>query len=174
MLSENTEDGSEQPLALACVLCSHMPSPHIQKIHLCSDTAFLTSLIQAYLLWQLSFLQHVYVAVMQLSGYSIFHKCQDHWRWTSFFLFSLFTLFFFFFFFSFLFVEQLRLGFISHAVTSVTSWWHSHKTDHRTWENGVKDSGIKWCYTTWTTHVGLMSYIWLFRVGCTVVSTDHE
>ena len=35
------------------------------------------------------------------------------------FYFLLFTLFHFFF--SFLFLEQLRLGFISHAVTSVTS-----------------------------------------------------
>ena len=42
------------------------------------------------------------------------------------FLFSLFTLFYFpfsfsFLFFSILFLEQLRLGFISHTVTSVTS-----------------------------------------------------
>ena len=36
------------------------------------------------------------------------------------------------FFFYFLFLEQLGLGLISHAVTSVTTWWHSHKTDHRT------------------------------------------
>jgi len=85
-----------------------------------------------------------------------------------------FILFFFFFFFSFLFLEQLGLGIISHAVTSVTSWWHSHKTDHGTWENGVEGSGIKWRHITWTTHVGLMSYTWSFRVGCTVVSADHE
>ena len=32
-----------------------------------------------------------------------------------------FILFFLFFFFYFLFLEQLGLGFISHAVTSVTS-----------------------------------------------------
>jgi len=31
----------------------------------------------------------------------------------------------------------------------------------------------RWCHTTWTPHVGLMNYTWLFRVGCTVVSTDH-
>ena len=44
------------------------------------------------------------------------------------FIFSL-TLFFFFFFFifHFLFLEQLGLGFISHAVTSVTNQWHSHR-----------------------------------------------
>ena len=35
------------------------------------------------------------------------------------FLFFIFT--FFFFYFIFLFLEQLGLGFISHAVTSVTS-----------------------------------------------------
>ena len=90
------------------------------------------------------------------------------------FLFSLYFIFFFFFFFSFLFLEQLRLGFICHTVTSVTSWWRSHKTDHGTWKNGVEGSGIKWRHTTWTTCVGLMSYTWSFRVGCTVVSTDHE
>ena len=67
------------------------------------------------------------------------------------FLFSLFTLFYFSsfsFLFYFLFLEQLRLGLISHAVTSVTSWWYSHKTDYGTWENGVEGSGIKWHYTT--------------------------
>ena len=89
------------------------------------------------------------------------------------FLFSLYFIFILFFSY-FLFLEQLGLGFISHAVTSVTSWWHSHKTDHKTWENEVEDSGIKWCHTTWTTHVGLMLYTWSFRVGCTVVSMDHE
>ena len=49
MLSENTEDGSEQLLASACVLCYYIPSPHIQKIHLPGDTAFSMSLIQVYL-----------------------------------------------------------------------------------------------------------------------------
>jgi len=42
--------------------------------------------------------------------------CQDHRQWTL-FLFSLFTLFYF----SFLFLEQLGLESISHAVTSVTN-----------------------------------------------------
>jgi len=37
------------------------------------------------------------------------------------FIFYLFTLFYFYFYFIFLFLEQLGLGFISHAVTSVTS-----------------------------------------------------
>ena len=98
-------------------------------------------------------------------------KCQDCWQWTL-FLFSLFTLFYFSFTFSFLFLflEQLRLGFISHAVTSVTSWWHSHKTG----KNGVEGSGIKWCHTTWTTYISLISYTWSFRIGCIVVSIDHE
>ena len=90
---------------------------------------------------------------------------------------SLFTLFYFiflfFFLFNFLFLEQLVLGVISHAVTSVTNWWHSHKTDHRTWENEVEGSRTKWRHTAWTTHAGLMLYSWLFRVGCTVASTDH-
>ena len=54
---------------------------------------------------------------------------------------SLFIFIFILFYFSiFLFLEQLGLGFISHAVTSVTTWWHSHKTDHETWENLVEDS----------------------------------
>jgi len=57
------------------------------------------------------------------------------------FLFSLFTLFYFYFIF--LFLEQFGLGLISHTVTSVTSLWQSHKTDHGTWENGVEGSGIK-------------------------------
>ena len=96
-----------------------------------------------------------------------------------FILFSLFTLFyfsflFFFFLFNFLFLEQLRLGFISHAVTSVTNWWHSHKTDHKTWEKEVEGSRTKWRHTAWMTYAGLMLYSWSFRVGYTVASTDHE
>ena len=63
------------------------------------------------------------------------------------FRFSFYFIFPFSFFFYFLFLEQLGLGFISHAVTSVTGWWHSHKTDHRTWGNKVEGSRIKWCYT---------------------------
>ena len=102
------------------------------------------------------------------------HWCQDHWWWTLFyFLFSLYFTFLFLLLFTFLFLEQLGLGFISHAVTSVTNWWRSHKTDHRAWKNKVKGSGTKWHHTAWTTHAGLMLYSWSFRVGCTVASTDH-
>ena len=74
------------------------------------------------------------------------------------FSFSLFYLIFLFFsfLFYFLFLEQLGLGVISHAVTSVTNWWHSHKTNHRTWENGVEGTRIKWRHTAWTTHASLM------------------
>ena len=102
------------------------------------------------------------------------HPCQDHWQWTSFFIFYFLFSLYFIFLLLFLFLEQLGLGFISHSVTSVTSWWHSHKTDHGTWKDGVEGSEIKWCHTTRTTHVGLMLYTWSFRVGFTVVSTDHE
>ena len=80
---------------------------------------------------------------------------------------------YFIFSFLFLFLEQLGLGVISHAVTSVTNWWRSHKTDHDTWENEVEGTRIKWRHTAWTTYAGLMQYSWLFRVGCTVVSMDH-
>ena len=83
--------------------------------------------------------------------------CQDRWWWTLFyFLFSLYFTLLFLFLFIFLFLEQLGLGFISHAVTSVTNWWHSHKTDHMTWKNKVEGSGTKWHYTAWTTYAGLM------------------
>ena len=81
--------------------------------------------------------------------------------------------FHFLFHFHFLFLEQLGLGLIGHTVTSVTSWWRSHKTDHETWENIVEGTRTKWRHTTWTLHVGLMHYSWSFRVGCIVVSTDH-
>ena len=75
--------------------------------------------------------------------------------------------------FIFLFLEQLRLGVISHAVTSVTNWWCSHRTDHGTWKKEVEGSRTKWHHTVWTTHAGLMSYSWSFRVRCTVASMDH-
>ena len=49
-------------------------------------------------------------------------NCQDHQWWTLFiFIFSLLFNFSLSFIFHFLFLKQLRLGFISHAVTSVTS-----------------------------------------------------
>ena len=57
--------------------------------------------------------------------------CQNRWRWTLFyFSFFIFILLYFSFSFNFLFLEQLGLGVISHAVTSVTTWWCSHETDH--------------------------------------------
>jgi len=85
--------------------------------------------------------------------------CQDRWRWTLFY-FSFFILFYFsFLFFLFLFLEQLGLGLIGHTVTSVTSWWQSHKTNHETWENLVEDSRTNdviqhghHMLTSWTTH----------------------
>jgi len=55
-------------------------------------------------------------------------------------LFYFLFLFLFRFIFYFLFLEQLGLGLIGHAITSVTTWWRSHKTDHETWENLVEDS----------------------------------
>jgi len=59
------------------------------------------------------------------------------------FYFLSFILLFFSFIFYFLFLEQLRLGVISHTVTSVTNRWHSHKTDHGTWKNGVEGTRKK-------------------------------
>jgi len=74
--------------------------------------------------------------------------CQDCWWWTLFyFLFSVLFYFTLLFLFYFLFLEQPGLGFISHAITSVTNWWRSHKTDHETWENGVEGTRIKWHHT---------------------------
>ena len=84
-----------------------------------------------------------------------------------------FILFFIFLFSYFSIFRTTRVRVISHAVTSVTNWWPSHKTDHGTWENGVEGSGTKWCHTAWTIHAGLMLYLWSFRVGCTVASMDH-
>ena len=55
-------------------------------------------------------------------------------------LFYFLFLFLFCFIFYFLFLEQLGLGLIGHAVTSVTTWWCSHKMDHKTWKNLVKNS----------------------------------
>ena len=62
-------------------------------------------------------------------------------------------------FFYFLFLEQLGLGLISHAITSVTIGWHSHKTDHETWGNLVEDSRTDdiiqhghHMLASWTTH----------------------
>jgi len=73
-------------------------------------------------------------------------------------VFSIFY-FSFGFIFYFLFLEQLGLGLIGHAVTSVTTGWRSHKTDHETWENLVEDSRTNdviqhghHMLASWTTH----------------------
>jgi len=153
---------------------------NIRGLHLLScilsTTRYLHELLSSPspLLKILLFLLFLTILVQLFCGY-IGYAYQDRWQWTSFiFIFSLSFYFYFSLIFYFLFLEQFGLGFICHTVTSVTSWWQSHKTDHGTWENGVEGSGMKWHHTTWTTHVGLMSYTWSFRVGCTVVSTDHE
>ena len=43
-------------------------------------------------------------------------------------------------------------------------------TRHREQNRRIQN---KRCYTIQIPHVGLMYYIWLFRVGCTVASMDH-
>ena len=89
-----------------------------------------------------------------------------------FFIFFLIFYFLFWFIFHFSIFRTLGLGLevighISHI------WWCGHNIDHRTWEKVIEDSGTRWCHITWTSYVGLMLYIWSFRVGCTVVSMDH-
>ena len=77
-------------------------------------------------------------------------------------VFFYFTFYFYFhsiLFFYFLSLEHLGLGLISHTVTLITTWWHSHKTDHKTWENLVEDLRtddiIQYEHhmlASWTTH----------------------
>ena len=67
-------------------------------------------------------------------------NCQDRRKWTWLILLYFLFLFLFYLFFYFLFLEQLGLGLIGHAVTSVTTWWYSHKTNHETWEKEVEGS----------------------------------
>ena len=62
-------------------------------------------------------------------------------------------------FFYFLFLEQLGLGLICHTVTSVPTWWCSHKTDHKTGKNKVEDLRTNdviqhghHMLASWTTH----------------------
>ena len=50
-----------------------MLSLPIWKIHLHGNTAFSTSIIQAYLPWWLFFLQYVLVVVMKQSRYPVFY-----------------------------------------------------------------------------------------------------
>jgi len=107
----------------------------------------------------------------RMISYSIYNICQDCRKWTL-FLFIFFLIFILFLIFTFSIFRALGLGLevichIRHI------WWCSHNINHRIWEKEIEDSGTKWCHTTWTPHVGLMLYIWSFRVGCTVVSTDH-
>ena len=54
------------------VMC-YMSSLPILKIHFYSNRVIITSLRQACLLWWPSFLQHVSMALIQQSGYSVFY-----------------------------------------------------------------------------------------------------
>jgi len=83
----------------------------------------------------------------------------------------LFSLYFIFILFSIFRTTRVRVYqsccHISHKLMAKSQDW--------SWDlkNRVEDSGTKWRHTVWTTHAGLMLYSWSFRVGCTVVSTDH-
>ena len=57
---------------------------------------------------------------------------------------------------------------ISHKLMAKSQDWSRDLGElSRRFENKCR-------HTTWTPHVGLMYYSWSFRVGCTVVSTDHR
>ena len=73
----------------------------------------------------------------------------------------------------FLFLEQLGLGVISHAVTSVTSWWHSHETDHKTQEKKVEGSRTKWRYIAWTTHAGQECLSRIINIADACINLGH-
>ena len=113
--------------------------------------------IQIALIWDFIKQLSLWKLVHWLWKYKLNEVCNTYSKWLCVsrpsivdfihFYFLSFIWFFFFFIFYFLFLEQLRLGVISHAVTSVTNWWHSHKTDHGTWKNRVKGTRIKWRHT---------------------------
>ena len=99
--------------------------------------------------------------------------CQDHWRWTLFF-FLHFILFLFSFFFYFLFLEQtwVRVDWsrhhISHNLTVKSQDWSRDigERSRRFWNKVMSYNMDNTCWP----HVIHM----VFRIGCTVVSTDHE
>ena len=51
----------------------YMPSLSVQKIYSYGDTVLSTSNLKAHLLWQLTFLQHALILLMQWSGDSVFY-----------------------------------------------------------------------------------------------------
>ena len=88
----------------------------------------------------------------------------------------------FYFFFSFLFSFRFIFPFSIFRTTRVrVDWSHCHnshlmaKSQDKSQDLGKSSRRFenKWCHTTWTPHVGLIDYTWLFRVGCTVLSMDH-
>ena len=89
------------------------------------------------------------------------------------FLFSLFYFIFLYLLISFSIFRTTRVrGYqscchISHKLMAKSQDWSRDLGElSRRFEN-------KWCHTTWAPHVDLMDYTWLFRVGCTVASTNH-
>ena len=92
-----------------------------------------------------------------------------------FILFPPFILFFFYFYFYFSFsifrTAQVRVDWscchISHKLIAKSQDWSRDLGElSRRFKNKRR-------HITWKPHVDLMDYTWLFRVGCTVESTDH-
>jgi len=104
---------------------------------------------------------------------AIYLPCQDHrwWTWFSFSFSSYFIFLFSFFSFSIFRTARVRVDWsrchISHKLMAKSQDWLQDLGElSRRFKN-------KWHHTTWTPHVDLMDYTWLFRVGCTAASTDH-
>jgi len=101
--------------------------------------------------------------------------CQDCWRWTSFFIFSLYFIFsflFFFFSFSIFRTTQVRAYqsccHISHKLMAKSQdWsWDLGEWSRRFWNKVMSYNMDNTC---WPHVIHMVN-----RVGCTVVSTDHE
>jgi len=82
------------------------------------------------------------------------------------FLFS----FWFIFQFSIFRTTRVRVDQSRHHISHLMAKSQDRSQDLGEFSRRFKN---KWCYTIWTPHVDLMDYTWLFRVGCTVLSTDH-
>ena len=113
---------------------------------------------------------------MLVSKHTITVKIEDcglSYSLFSFFLFFISFSFWFIFFFLFLELYRVRVRSDQSHCHISHIWWCGHNIDHGTQEKEVEGSRTKWCHTTWILYVGLILYIWSFRIGCTVASMDH-
>ena len=100
----------------------------------------------------------------------VFVKIEEGGLDLFYFYFYFYFIFWFIFLFSIFRTTRVRVDQSCHHISHLIAESQDRSWNLRKFSKRFKN---KWCHIIWIPYVGLMDYTWLFRVGCTVVSTDH-